>query len=351
MAKLMPDLSISELQAGEEPLWDAYVHGAAEAGFFHLAGWKRVVEKTYGHQTRYLMVKDGREVRGILPLFIVKNRLFGVHVSSTPGAICASDPTAGQRLLEAAIAIAGEVDADDLLLSAGTRVWDGDLVTIQHHCSQRLALPPDPAQLWQSISRHKRKNINKAEREGLSVTIGCQEQLEFFYEVFSHNLRDLGTPVFDKRLLYHIMSEFPEQTRILVVKKDTQPIGSLLLFVGDKVVYAQWAASFQTFRAYRPNDLLYWEMLRWACEQGFYCCDMGRSQWGSGNYTFKELWGAKTYPLYYQYFLRRGADIPDFDLKVDRVLKYRLAVRAWQRLPVELTRVVGPYLRKYLYPL
>jgi len=44
-------------------------------------------------------------------------------------------------------------------------------------------------------------------------------------------------------------------------------------------------------------------------------------------------------------------EIPDLDLKVERVMKYRLAIRTWQRLPVGITRRIGPYFRKYLYPL
>ena len=345
------DLPVAELQPGQEELWDAYVHRSPGAGFFHLAGWRRVLEKTYGHETRYLTVGDGGEVRGILPLFIVRSRIFGTHVSSTPGGILATDECAGQALLQAGIAIAESVDAEIFLLTGGTRLWDGNLITVQRHCTQRLALPADPTQLWKSISRHKRKNVNTAERAGLSVVFGGEEHIDFFYEVFSHNLRDLGTPMFGKALLRNILSEFPEQTRILVVKQGERPVGSLLLFVLDGVVYAQWAASFRDSFSARPNDLLYWEMLRWACRQGYHCCDMGRSQWGSGPYAFKELWGAKTHPLYYQYFIRRGVEIPDLDLKVDRVLKYRLAIRTWQRLPVGITRRIGPYFRKYLYPL
>lgn len=347
----MSDSFVVSMQPGEESIWDAYVQGAQDASFFHLSGWKSVLEETYGHHTFYLMATDGNDVLGILPLFLIKNRFFGKHVGSPPGGICANDVITGQKLLEAAVELAEAEDADDLLLTGGTQVWDGDLITIQRHCTQRLVLPPDPEQLWKRISRHKRKNVGKARRSGLAVTMGGREHLDFFYEVLSHKLRDLGTPVFDKRLLLNIMSEFPEETHILVVTQGDQKIGALLLFVLKDIVYAQWAASYQNFQHYRPNDILFWHMLSWACEQGYSCCDMGRSQWGSGNYKFKSLWGAETQPLYYQYFMRRGADIPDFGLKVERVFTYRLALRAWQKLPIRIANIVGPYLRKNLYPL
>ena len=347
----MTTLTVSELENGQEHLWDTFVQQSPNGGLFHLVKWKQVIENTYNHQTRYLLAKADEQIRGILPLFIIQHPIFGTHVSSPPGSICAADSEAGQHLVESARSIAQEVDAADLLLAAGARVWDGDFVTIQRHCTQRLLLPSEVDTLWKSISRHKRKNIKAARRENLAVTIGGEEHLDFFYQVFSHNLRDLGTPVFPKALLHHIFTQFPEQTKILVVVQNSQPIGALLLFTFKSVVYAHWAASFRQFRPYRPNDLLYWEMLNWACTQGYECCDMGRSQWHSGNYKFKALWGAQTSPLYYQYYLRQGVTIPDLDLKVERTFKYKMAIQTWRHLPLSLTRWAGPYLRKYLYPL
>ncbi len=347
----MPDLSVSLLQPGEEGLWDRFVQNAPDAGFFHLLGWKNVVERTYGHRTHYLIARAGEEVRGVLPLFILQNRFFGTHVSSPPGAISALDEAAGRALLDAAMALAEEVDADDLLLSASTRVWDGDLITIQRHCTQRIALPDKSESLWKTVSRHKRKNINKAERSGVTATIGGEEQLDFFYEVFAQNLRDLGTPVFAKSLVQNIFREFPDQTHIVVTEVEGKPVGALLFFTWKELIHAQWAATFREFRDFRPNDMLYWAMLKWGCENGYRVCDTGRSQWGSGNFKFKELWGAEPVPLYYQSFMRRGTSVPDFELKVERDFKFRFIVQSWQRLPVPVTRLVGPYLRKNLYPL
>ena len=106
-----------------------------------------------------------------LALFVLNSRLFGTKCHISPGAICADDERSGQALLEAAIALTDELDADGLLLTA-THVWDGDLVTVQRHCTQRLALPDDDAILWKSISRHKRKNVNRSQREGVSVVTG-----------------------------------------------------------------------------------------------------------------------------------------------------------------------------------
>ncbi|MCO5183848.1 MAG: GNAT family N-acetyltransferase [Anaerolineae bacterium] len=348
----MADIIVGDLKPGEEALWDSYVRRKTDAGFMQLAGWKQVLDKTYGHETRYLVAREGDLICGILPLFVLNSRLFGTSVTSPPGAICADDERSGQALLEAAIALTDELDADGLSLTASTHVWDGDLVTVQRHCTQRLALPDDDAILWKSISRHKRKNVNRSQREGVSVVTGGAEYIDFFYNVFATSVHLLGTPVFTKELVENIFAEFPDQTRILVaMAENNRPIGALLLFLLENNILAQWAASYRDDRDLRPNDALYWAMLEWGCQNGIHCVDMGRSQWHSGNYKFKALWGAETQPLYYQHYLRRGTSIPDLDLKMERVPFYRLARWGWQHMPLSLSLKLGPYLRKNLYPL
>ena len=72
--------------------WDAYVNRHPHATAYHLFGWREVVRKTYGHEACYLMLlsepssqndpESGQNgpagsVRGVLPVFRIKSRLFG----------------------------------------------------------------------------------------------------------------------------------------------------------------------------------------------------------------------------------------------------------------------------------
>ena len=47
--------------------------------FFHLAGWRRVIETAFRHRTYYLMAERDGAVTGVLPLTLVKTRLFGTR--------------------------------------------------------------------------------------------------------------------------------------------------------------------------------------------------------------------------------------------------------------------------------
>ena len=91
--------------------------------------------------------------------------------------------------------------------------------------------------------------------------------------------------------------------------------------------------------------LLYWETLRAACLDGFSRFDFGRSSRDSGTYRFKRQWGAEEEPLFWYGIpvtSRESRSTSGADRSAD------LAVRVWQRLPLPVTRHLGPRIRKYL---
>jgi len=97
-------IDVSELQPGEEEKWDKYVGASPSATFFHLTGWKRVIEKVLGRQCYYLAARRGGQITGVLPISRVRSRLFGDCLVSLPlavyGGICADDQASYSSLLK-----------------------------------------------------------------------------------------------------------------------------------------------------------------------------------------------------------------------------------------------------------
>ena len=106
-----------------------------------------------------------------------------------------------------------------------------------------------------------------------------------------------------------------------------------------------WASSIREFNRLGVNMLLYWEALRLSIERGCRMFDFGRSTRDGGTYRFKAQWGAAPRPLHWHYWLRRDGELPGLTPSNP---KYRLAIAAWQRLPVWVSRLVGPSIVKYL---
>ena len=86
--------------------------------------------------------------------------------------------------------------------------------------------------------------------------------------------------------------------------------------------------------------LMYWHLLERAVQKGQRIFDFGRSSPDSNTYRFKKQWGAKPIPAHWQYYLRAG-DINDMRPENPR---YQRLIRIWKRLPLGLTRLMGPWI-------
>ena len=83
---------------------------------------------------------------------------------------------------------------------------------------------------------------------------------------------------------------------------------------------------------------MYHHLLCRAIERGAGRFDFGRSSEDSGTYRFKKQWGALPIPTVWQYHVRRG----DINAVRPDSPKYKRRIETWQKLPVWVTRLVGP---------
>lgn len=341
---------ISLLREADKERWNNYVMRSSISTCYHLTGWKDVIETSFRHKTYYLLAEDrANEIKGVLPLVHLKSILFGNFMVSLPyfnyGGICADNEEVFSQLLNEAADIAAEKNAGHIEFRHTQQASKGLPVKTAKVC-MNLALPDNPDELWKSFSSKLRSQIRKPSKEGLYTKIGNVEELDGFYDVFAANMRDLGTPVYSKEFFRTILRVFPGSSWICTVyAKNGQPAASGFLVGFKERLEIPWASSLRSFNHLSPNMLLYWNALKFACEMGYGSFDFGRSTPGEGTYRFKEQWGAKPVQLYWHYWLRNGSPAPELNPKNP---KYQIAIKIWQRLPVGLTRLIGPAIVKNL---
>jgi hypothetical protein len=84
--------------------------------------------------------------------------------------------------------------------------------------------------------------------------------------------------------------------------------------------------------------------MRWGGQRGYRTFDFGRSKIASGgSYDFKAHWGMKERILPYEMLLVKRKSLPNF---TPRNPAFRLPIKVMQKLPLPLTRIVGPHLVK-----
>jgi len=143
----------------------------------------------------------------------------------------------------------------------------------------------------------------------------------------------------------HVLSEFSECSKIVVIYKAKEPVAAALVVGFKKVLRNPWASSLRKYASLSPNMLLYLRVLEYACDNGYQVFDFGRSSAGEGTYKFKEQWGAVPAPLYWHYISLDGKlPTPESSGKE----RFGKAMRYWQKLPLLVTRVIGPSIRKHI---
>jgi FemAB-related protein (PEP-CTERM system-associated) len=204
----------------------------------------------------------------------------------------------------------------------------------------RRSLPPTAGELWDDLDPKVRNQVRKADKAGLTVHWGGPDLLDPFYEVFSHNMRDLGTPVFGLSLFRAILKRFGDRAEICVVRLADAgtPIAAALLLHGRGVTEVPSASSLRAYNATCANMLMYWKLLERAVERGQGIFDFGRSSPEASTFRFKKQWGAEPHPACWQYYLRSG----DLSAMRPENPRYQRKIEAWKRLPLWLTRLIGP---------
>jgi FemAB-related protein (PEP-CTERM system-associated) len=175
----------------------------------------------------------------------------------------------------------------------------------------------------------------------MTVRIEGIDLLDDFYGVFARNMRDLGTPVYGRSFFEAILEGFPKDARICVVYLGQQPVAGGFLYGFQSTLEIPWASADRRYNHLAPNMLLYSSVLEFACREGFRVFDFGRSTANSGPYRFKEQWGARPVQLHWYNWTPDGRTAVDVSPENAR---YRLAIEAWKRMPLALTKIVGPSL-------
>jgi serine/alanine adding enzyme len=325
----------------EQTEWDAFVHARPGASGYHLWMWRQVFQDAFGHECMYLLAHRANRPAGVLPLVYIKSRIFGRSLTSLPfvnyGGVVADSADVARALLEKAREVARSRRCRHIELRHTARVFD-DLPLKQHKVAMRLRLE---AGMWERFDRKVRNQVRKAEKSHLTVERGGEERLDEFYGVFARNMRDLGTPVYSRRLFEAVLHAFPAQTRVIVVRLDSTPVAAGVTYRTGDTVEIPWASSIRDYNSLCPNHLLYWHAIESAVAEGCTTFDFGRSTPHEGTYKFKEQWGASPVPLFWEYYLPDGGPLPDQSPKNP---KFRLMVETWKRCPLWLANAVGPHI-------
>ena len=343
-----PAITVEVCDPWDDPWWREALDANPAANLGQAREWLSVISSTYSHTPYYLKAEDSSGHIGVLPAFLVRRPFLGRVMVSMPfldsGGPCAGSTALSSCLVEQMIKGAGQHGATTVELRC-TEPTALALPPMTQKVDLVLSLPRDADTMWQDLSPKVRNQVRKAQRSGLSIAMGGSELLQEFYSVFSANMRDLGSPVHSREFFFQILDHFKTSGTIFLVRRDRTPLGGLMALSFNGAMYVPWASSLRKYAQFCPNMLLYWGIIEHSIKQGFTRFCFGRSTRGSGTYHFKRQWGAEEMPLYWYSISLDGrhAGNGSIDSRTWVFLS-----RLWRTLPVRMSQLLGPPIRRYL---
>lgn len=330
---------------------DGWIMARADSTPFHRPAWVSAVARGTG-QTPVMLVARyvGGGIAGVLPLTLIRSRLFGKALVSSgfavDGGILADGGRAADALADACWALAERHGCTTVELRGGEipeQGWDIRADSYLNFAGPLAA--DDEAQLLAVPKRH-RAEVRKGLANDFTCEAGRDKRLrDIHYRLYAASVHRLGTPVFPRRLFEEVLDAFGESADITLISKDGVAQSSVLSLYHHGAVMPYWHGATADARTTRSNEVLYYRLMCRSRERGLTTFDFGRSKVGTGPAAWKKNWGFAGVPLTYAVRAAPGTEARNVNPLSP---KYQRKVELWKKLPLRVANLIGPYLARGL---
>jgi lipid II:glycine glycyltransferase (peptidoglycan interpeptide bridge formation enzyme) len=158
-------------------------------------------------------------------------------------------------------------------------------------------------ELWNKLDKDARWGVKRAEKENLTIKNEVDnEDIYRFYKIYLETCKNGGI---NPQELDNIKKN---ASKFFICYKDEKVIAGTAIIIENNEKYRLYInGSSQEYLKFQPNNLLYWDMIRWGKENNYKLFDLGgyqlNTKHGDKLYhvnRFKERWGGeiKTYSIY-----------------------------------------------------
>lgn len=291
----MSDIEIRALES-EQGLWDEVVERSPQATITHNYDWLKNIEKHTDSKLFLLAGYLGNEIVAAIPFFYREEFLVKALSSPIDTAMIQNlgpvfpyydtlkqdkkefyfrefqkglDRYIDERIKPNKISIVTSPN----LLDARPYVWNGYRVTPKYNFVKDIE---DLEEVWNGFKKQLRKNIEKAEKAGLTVDEGGLEGYTLIIRLLSERYgdQDIEFRTSKEYLLDLYRRFFPDNLRVFIVKFNGEPVtGIIVTTYRDRL--SIWVGATQTdLKGLYPVDLLQWEIMKWGNRQGYKYCEI-----------------------------------------------------------------------------
>ncbi|WP_262177324.1 GNAT family N-acetyltransferase [Haloarcula laminariae] len=336
--------------------WNEFVDRNDGPAYNHW-GWSDAVA-SYGHDRWHLVAREraSDEIAAALPLYHVESRLFGSKLLSPAfaergGIVCAETAQASKArrlLLEQTKRLAAELGVDYVSLRGDRDTDAAEFDVKNRYVTFRRATDVGADAVWEGVRDSRQRQITQAaDNDALEFRVAdSMADLKTYYRLYLRTMHRHGSPAHSFEFFETLWDRMQADGhfRLSLILHEGEAINGMVDLSLGSTVYQWGVVNNYDYRDLNGGSLLLWKSLERAAEDGFDAYEFGRTREGSGVYMFKKSFGGtKTWYDDVHYFPGETVDLPDPEAD-----KYERAKEVWKRLPLTVTRVVGPQVRKQI---
>lgn len=304
-------MNVREAHDADGARWDAYAE-RARAPFWH--GWLwRDVYRARGLRPCYL-VAGGSDLAGILPATVrpmwLNNSVHSMLGGGCYGGPVADDDETGDALVEELERRAGQSGAayvEFTVCPYGDASGAGDILRRRGYRAREvrerapitfeLALGDFDAIWKERLNTKARNQTRKAARSDVVVLREAWDKLPLYYDMLVETYRRLGSPPLRRDEFLAEWERLRPKTRLHLATHGERVVAGTLSFVSTDTWFLVGNVSRNDARKLCPNNLLYTETIRDACEAGLARYDFGSTRPDSSHAHWKGQYGGTPRPI------------------------------------------------------
>jgi hypothetical protein len=332
------------------PSWNDLLLTNPGHSFFHTSNWASVLSESYHYTPRYFADIQRDKLTALIPFMEVDSMVTGKRGVSLPFTdYCdpiMSDQAAFDDVMASLIAYGKKAGWKYFELRT-EHPLPREITPSSFFYGHTLDLSREEETIFSRFRDSTKRNIRKAEKEGVAVTITRSlDAVREFYRLHCMRRKDHGLPpqpyVWFRKIHDHVIAKNHGFTA-LASYGGNWIAGAVYCHFGDQAFY-KYGASDKRYRHLRANNLVMWEAIRWCGRVGCSRFSFGRTEReNKGLLQFKQGWGAREFPIcYYRYDLSRNAFI-----RHDEPIT-GLHNRIFRNMPVPLLKLAGTVLYRHM---
>ncbi len=304
----------------------------------------------------YFLVFEGQKVVGFLPFILIKSKIFGNRLISSPfldvgGFLgkfdkgCIDEAISYVTKLEKLKYVEVRMNKSMSGFESCKKILKKSQFVDNPEKHQLIVDLTSKEDMWKRFHKHTRNDYRMSKKSGLVLSkIDSLKKLNQFYKLYICQMKTFGSPPHSKKYFINLF-ELGKDSIFSGFNcyKDNAIAGSIIILYYGKNGYVAFNVSNPDFRDCRPNDFLYWNVIKECIKNKLTRLDLGQVEldlkFGTrarGLYKFKIKWLGKTYERNYFRYNPQGV------IEISGKSKLKKLRGIWKLLPLWAIKLVGP---------